>query len=163
MEKIMPLTTINTTTTTTNSNNSVVSPTLSEKETVRFASQVIEAPVLGRDDFTEDEKDSYWWTRREIFLFELKKDEEEEWDIRNVLSPHAVIFIDVFLRGATSVWGVLFSLAILSVTIEKMIGNSLPERASKFIVQTVQPKIVTGLLILVGFYLTSGRFSAAKK
>ena len=70
----------------------------------RFASRVFEAPVLSREDFSPEEASSYWWSRREIFLFELKKDDEEEWDIRNVLPAHVIKAIAVFLKTGLVVW-----------------------------------------------------------
>jgi hypothetical protein len=132
----------------------------------RFASKIFEAPVLNRDDFTPEETSSYWWSRREIFLFELKKDDEEEWDIRNVLPAHVIKAIAVFLKTGLGVWGTLFVVALLSVMVETICkaigGQGLPERASNFIVQSVRPNIVTALLVLVGFYFTESRFPAAK-
>jgi hypothetical protein len=134
----------------------------------RFASKVCEAhTVLNRDDFTAEETESYWWSPREIFLFELKKDDEEEWDIRDVLPAHVVKAIAVFLKTGLGVWGALFGVALLSVMVESgsqaILGRGLPEPASNFIAQSVRPNIVTALLVLVGFYVTSGRFPAAKK
>jgi hypothetical protein len=132
----------------------------------RFASKVFEAPVLSRHDFTPEEASSYWWSRREIFLFELKKDDKEEWDIRNVLPAHVIKAIAVFLKTGLGVWGTLFVVALLSVVVETvskaLLGRGLPERASNFIVLSVRPNIVTGLLVLVGFYVTESRFPAAK-
>jgi hypothetical protein len=133
----------------------------------RFASKVSEAPVLGRDDFTPEEAGNYWWSPREIFLFELKKDDEEEWDIRNVLPAHVIKAIAVFLKTGLDVWRALFVVALLSVMIEigstAILGRGFPERASNFIVQSVRPNIVTALLVLVGFYVTESRFPAAQK
>jgi hypothetical protein len=132
----------------------------------RFASKVFEAPALSRDDFTPEEVSSYWWSRREIFLFELKKDDEEEWDIRNVLPAHVIKAIAVFLKTGLGVWGTLFVVALFSVMLETVskaiLGRGLPEPASNFIVQSVRPNIVTALLVLVGFYVTESRFPAAK-
>jgi hypothetical protein len=132
----------------------------------RFASKVFEAPVLSREDFTPEEASSYWWSRREIFLFELKKDDEEEWDIRNVLPAHVIKAIAVFLKTGLGVWGTLFVIALFMVLVEigskAIVGRGLPEPASNFIAQSVRPNIVTAFLVLVGFYITESRFPAAK-
>lgn len=133
----------------------------------RFASKVFEAPVLNREDFTPEEASSYWWSRREIFLFELKKDDAEEWDIRDVLPARVIKAIAFFLKTGLGVWSTLFVVALLSVIVEigskAIVGRGLlPERASNFILQSVRPNIATALLVLVGLYVTESRFPAAK-
>jgi hypothetical protein len=133
----------------------------------RFASKVFEAPVLSREDFTPEEVGNYWWSRREIFLFELKKDDEEEWDIRNVLPARVIQAVAVFLKTVLGAGGMLLVLALLSVAIEiggqAVVGRGLlPEPAGRFIVESVRPNIVTALLVLVGVYIAERRFPSAK-
>jgi hypothetical protein len=133
----------------------------------RFASKVFEVPILSREDFTPEEARNYWWSGRDIFLFTLKKDDEEEWDIRDVLPAHAIKAIAFFLKTGLGVWRTLFVVALLSVMLEigskAIVGRGLPERVSNFIVQSVRPNIVTALLVLVGFYITESRFPAPGK
>ena len=92
-----------------------------------------------------------------------KAAEEENFDIIALIPGPVQIFIDRFLKIGVAICTLLFVSAGIGITAEawsKASGNALPEDIDAFIVSVVEPNFTPGLLVLLGFSVSLGVFSA---
>lgn len=92
-----------------------------------------------------------------------KAAEEETFDIIALIPGPVQIFIDAFLKVGVAICTLLFVSAGIGITAEawsKASGNALPEDIDAFIVNVVEPNFTPGLLVLLGFSVSLGVFSA---
>ena len=92
-----------------------------------------------------------------------KEDSNKDLDIMAMLPAPVLIAIDSFLKLGVGVTGLLFVLAGLGITVEawsKVSGDPLPDNIDTFIANTIEPNFTTGLLVLLGFSVSLGIFSA---
>ena len=89
----------------------------------------------------------------------------EDKDLFAILPPDVLRGIDSFLKLGLGVCTVLFISAGVFITIEagsKATGYELPLGLEEFVVNVVQPNFTPGLLVLLGFSVGLGVFSAAQ-
>lgn len=89
--------------------------------------------------------------------------EKQEFDIIALIPGPVQVFIDRFLKIGVAICTVLFVSAGFAITAEawsKASGQPLPDDVDSFIVNVVEPNFTPGLLVLLGFSVSLGAFSA---
>lgn len=92
-----------------------------------------------------------------------KMAEKEDLDIMAVLPAPVLVAIDRFLKAGVTICTTLFVAAGVAITAEAWSaasGSPLPENIDQFIVNVVEPNFTPGLLVLLGFSVSLGVFSA---
>jgi len=92
-----------------------------------------------------------------------KAAEQENIDIIALIPGSVQIFIDRFLKIGVGICTLLFVSSGIGITAEawsKASGNPLPDDIDAFIVNTIEPNFTPGLLVLLGFSVSLGVFSA---
>jgi hypothetical protein len=143
---------------------------LKEKYGMRTAAEQLEAE---RQQTIQNERR----LEQKKLLDKIKSD--PNFDIFQILPAPLLIGIDRFLKAGLAICVFLFVSAGILVTLEA--GNAalkleqlnaggsssvnegfLPESLSTFITETIEPNFTPGLLVLLGFSVTLGLFSAAQ-
>jgi hypothetical protein len=113
----------------------------------------------------QQRQDKLMEQRRKFEELKERAEKDENFDIMQVLPEPVLIGIDRFLKVGVTISTVLFVAAGLGITTEAWSAatkNPLPPDIQQFIVNTVEPNFTTGLLVLLGFSVSLGLFSAAQ-
>ncbi|GMH71993.1 hypothetical protein TrRE_jg7571 [Triparma retinervis] len=93
------------------------------------------------------------------------KKEDPPTDVMAMIPAPVQIFIDRFLKAGVAVSTLVFVLAGVAITLEAYAAathNPLPTSVDSFIVSVVEPNFTPGLLVLLGFSVSLGVFTAAQ-
>ncbi|GMI40917.1 hypothetical protein TrCOL_g5615 [Triparma columacea] len=104
-------------------------------------------------------------SRKDVKAAAAKKASEAPNDIMAMIPAPVQIFIDRFLKAGVAVSTVVFVLAGVAITLEAYAAathNPLPSSLDSFIVSVVEPNFTPGLLVLLGFSVSLGVFTAAQ-
>jgi hypothetical protein len=104
--------------------------------------------------------------RQKMAEWKKMADKGDDFDFMTSVPAPILIGLDRFLKSGIVICGTLFIVAGMGITAEAWsktsLGNALPENIDNFIVQIVEPNFTYGLLVLLGFSVSLGLFSAAQ-